>query len=1019
MEWRDEAPGSVQCPNPECRITFKVDDYGTPRLRSTIICPKCGEVCRDEGWESVICPNPECQEAFEVDKYGMPIQYTVSIKCLNCGESWEDDAPGTVECPTCGKSFDVNSKGLPAVLTTIICPECEEEWQDEVPGSVQCPNRACREAFEVDKYGIPIQYTVFIKCLNCGESWEDDAPGTVECPTCGKSFDVNSKGLPAALTTIICPKCGKEWRDEVSGLVQCQNRECREVFEIDFKDNLIVQEIHEPTITKNSVEETSLQTYEVQLPRYDKTRYVQITAKDPINNQIFTAFLINISENKNGIVGTEVDKNGNVVIDNLFNEKKHIILKGNILTRYEVRINQQYGELEIPAQIKEEIIIPEKVETAPQTIKEITEKSFNNITEPINYSNLFIKINSLTLSVRTFNCLINQIKLSYIGELAQKNESELMLIRNFGRKCLHEVKHILSDYGLSLGMIVPDFDTLRYQYEQSIIIDNTENIFKADNIDRKSFLNLFIKISELYLSPRALNCMNNAKVVYVGHLVTKTEYELIKMKNMGRKSVCEIKSKLSCMGLYLGMKIPEWSQKNVEEEIKLLSDELEMHRRNNAQMFLPVVKHADFLEDELIHFVEMFSKEKNMPIIASFFGFDGKGKKTLETTGEEFHITRERVRQITEKYLKKINQLRIGKDIYLPICKNIEKYIISKLPFDADLIEMELVGEKFTKNIFKLEGIFEALNSFDKKSPFNIIKIGRKRLVISSKELKTTKKSTKLILQISKKLISSYGIANIAEIIEQVFRKTGQVLDDKYVISILSVFKNFSWLDESKGWFWLTSTSRNRMLNIIRKIFSVCESINLHELRAGIGKSYRMEGLAPTTRVLLELCKQIPWCRVEGDMITANPPIKAEDVLGNNELRMCQILKEQGPLIATVDFETICSEYGVSRGSFYQNLSYSPILNRYMSGVYGLRGACIPPGLAESIAPTRRKVFLKTDYGRTKEGDIWVIRQLAPSTIHDGRFSIPTALSQYLPESVMLKSADGTIWVSIPVQTGH
>ena len=176
VEWRDEAPGSVQCPNPECRITFKVDDYGTPRLRSTIICPKCGEVCRDEGWESVICPNPECQEAFEVDKYGMPIQYTVSIKCLNCGESWEDDAPGTVECPTCGKSFDVNSKGLPAVLTTIICPECEEEWQDEVPGSVQCPNRACREAFEVDKYGIPIQYTVFIKCLNCGESWRMTLP---------------------------------------------------------------------------------------------------------------------------------------------------------------------------------------------------------------------------------------------------------------------------------------------------------------------------------------------------------------------------------------------------------------------------------------------------------------------------------------------------------------------------------------------------------------------------------------------------------------------------------------------------------------------------------------------------------------------------------------------------------------------------------------------------------------------------------------------------------------------------
>ncbi|EKE05272.1 MAG: RNA polymerase sigma factor [uncultured bacterium] len=277
----------------------------------------------------------------------------------------------------------------------------------------------------------------------------------------------------------------------------------------------------------------------------------------------------------------------------------------------------------------------------------------------------------------------------------------------------------------------------------------------------------------------------------------------------------------------------------------------------------------------------------------------------------------------------------------------------------------------------------------------------------------------KLILQISKKLISHYGITNVAEIIEQVFQKTGQALTDKYVISILAVFKNFSWLDESKGWFWLASTKRNRILSIIRKILSVCESINLHELRAGIGKSYRMEGLVPTTRVLLELCKQIPWCKVESNMITANPPIMVEDVLGNHELRMYQILKEQGPLMATVEFEAACLNFGIARNSFYQYLSYSPILNRYISGVYGLRGADIPPGLAESIAPTKRKVFSKTDYGWTNGGDIWVIRQLSISTIHDGRFSIPTALSQYLPESIMLKSVDGTILQNLQIDKNY
>ena len=630
-----------------------------------------------------------------------------------------------------------------------------------------------------------------------------------------------------------------------------------------------------------------------------------------------------------------------------------------------------------------------------------------------------IKINNLTPSVRTLNCLINGIGLTYIGELAQKTDIELMKIRNFGRKSLREVKKILSAHGLQLGLIVPDFDTLRYEYEHTQSIDDIEDNSKGDNIDRKSFLNLFRKVSELLLSPRALNCMNDVEIVYVGDLVTKTEYELLKIKNMGRKSVCEIKSKLPRIGLNLGMKLPQWSQINVEEEIKSLSDELEMHRKNNVQMFLPGNKHADFLEEELIHFVEMFSKEKNIPIITSFLGFDGKGKKTLESTGEEFDITRERVRQITKKFLKNINQSGIVKNTYLPICKNIEKYLVNRLPAETDVIEMELVEKGFTKTNFKLDGILEAVNLFCGKPPFDIVKIGRKRLAIISKELKITKKSIKLIFHLSKKLISSYGITNVAEIIGQVFQETGQTLTDKYVISILSVYKDFSWLDESKGWFWIKSTRRNRILNIIKKILSVCESINIHELRAGIGKSYRMGCFIPTTSVLLELCKQIPWCRVEGNMITANPPIKVENALGNNELTMYQILKERGPLMATGDFETACLDFGLPRSSFYQYLSYEPILNRYTSGVYGLRGANIPPGLAESIAPIKKRESSVSDYGWTKEGNIWIIRKLSPSAIHSATVGIPTALSQYLQESFMLKSVDGTNFGNLQIKHNY
>lgn len=769
----------------------------------------------------------------------------------------------------------------------------------------------------------------------------------------------------------------------------------------------------------------SWETGEVLLTGYAQERYVQVSAKDAVTGKHFTVYLKNISENKNGIVGTEVDKYGSFVKDNSFAGRKHIILKSAILKQQEVRINKKYGKLEVPSHVSGETIIPEKVETVPQSMGEITEKPhFNIITKPINvhkndYSNLFAKINNLPLSVRTLNCLINRFRLTYIGELAQKTEYELMKIRNFGRRCLYEVKEILSEHGLQLGIIIPDFDTLRYKYEQTQSVDDIEDNSKGDNIDRKSYLNLFRKVSELCLSCRALNCLDNAKIVYIGDLVTKTAHELLLIKNMGRKSVREINSKLSDTGLSLGMKLLGWSQKKIEEEIKLLSNELEMHRKNSAELFLSDVKHADFLEEELIYFIKMLAKGKNIQIITIYFGFDGNGKKTLEATSKGFNCTRERVRQITTQFLKKIDQSGIVKNAYLPILKNIEKYIEKRLPAETDLIEIELVEKGFTKTTFKLEGILEAIKLLEGKQPFYIIKIGRKRLVISSRELKVTKKSTKLILQLSKKLISSYGITNVAEIIDQVFQETGQNITDKYVILILSALKDFSWLDESKGWFWIKSTRRNRILNIIQKILSVCESINIHELRGGIGRFHRMGCFIPTTSVLLELCKQIPRCRIVGNTITANPPIKVEDVLGNHELIMYQILKERGPLMASGDFETACFDSDISRNSFYQYLSYSPILARYTIGVYGLRGANIPPGLAESIAPIKKRESSVSDYGWTKEGNIWIIRKLSPSAIHSAAVGISTALSQYLQESFMLKSVDGTNFGNLQIKHNY
>ncbi len=73
------------------------------------------------------------------------------------------------------------------------------------------------------------------------------------------------------------------------------------------------------------------------------------------------------------------------------------------------------------------------------------------------------------------------------------------------------------------------------------------------------------KIDELELSVRSANCLKNANIRYIGELVQKTESEMLKTKNFGRKSLNELKKILAEMGLSFGMEIPDWKPPESEE----------------------------------------------------------------------------------------------------------------------------------------------------------------------------------------------------------------------------------------------------------------------------------------------------------------------------------------------------------------------------------------------------------------------------------------------------------------------
>ena len=84
--------------------------------------------------------------------------------------------------------------------------------------------------------------------------------------------------------------------------------------------------------------------------------------------------------------------------------------------------------------------------------------------------------------------------------------------------------------------------------------------------------NLLRKVDELELSVRSANCLKNDNIVYIGDLVQKSEQEMLRTPNFGRKSLNEIKEVLTHMSLHLGMEVTEWPPENVEELAKRLDE---------------------------------------------------------------------------------------------------------------------------------------------------------------------------------------------------------------------------------------------------------------------------------------------------------------------------------------------------------------------------------------------------------------------------------------------------------------
>ena len=130
------------------------------------------------------------------------------------------------------------------------------------------------------------------------------------------------------------------------------------------------------------------------------------------------------------------------------------------------------------------------------------------------------------------------------------------------------------------GTLTPD-DALAYaarilqdQLQTFINFEEPKEAGRPDEDDGLEFNPLMLKkVDELELSVRSANCLKNDNIVYIGDLIQKTEAEMLRTPNFGRKSLNEIKEVLTTMGLYLGMDVADWPPDNIEDLAKKFEDQ--------------------------------------------------------------------------------------------------------------------------------------------------------------------------------------------------------------------------------------------------------------------------------------------------------------------------------------------------------------------------------------------------------------------------------------------------------------
>lgn len=635
---------------------------------------------------------------------------------------------------------------------------------------------------------------------------------------------------------------------------------------------------------------------------------------------------------------------------------------------------------------------------------------------------LLLPIEALTFSVRSRNCL-NAMGIHLVGDLVQKSERELLGQEFFGRTSLNEVKAVLASMGLSFSMWITDWpvsppplttqhilQTVARQLMPRFVPRKWNRQYRGE-IPAELLVRLIRRIDSLDLSARAAKVFSRLKLALVGDLVQRTEKELLDLKNFGQRTLKETKNILGGMGLSLGMRLPCWPPPDINSLHKVFRPILKkMEDREFRKASEGEHKAVTSTDDEIRTLLNLCRSERNRRIVSAFFGWDGTAGATLQAVGNKYGLTRERVRQICDRFAGKCG----ARHPNLKYLRKALRLVSQSVPVFAEHAEKTLKDAGLITSDLRIEGLLALRDMVGIRATFGSFRFGGRRMLAPS----SYERICRAVALAAKKNAQHWGATTIADVEAIVRQNITDALPSGFVEMTLGSVRGFRWLDRETGWFCIDSTGKkgNRLLTPIKKMLAVSNGLHVSELRQGLQRDYRQSGFSPPSRVLSVLLQEVGGFEIREGRAFGQPQPDWHDVLSDVEKVIYSVLGEQGPILTYAQFEAECISRGMNAATFGAYATHSPIITRFGKGIYGLVGTTPPPGLVEDIASESGRTEVLQDYGWKDGCSIYAIYRLSSATLRSGVLSVPSSMSRFISGQFTLRDQDGVLLGTLTVK---